>query len=415
MTIYQERRLRLADILEDGDAIFIFSGCSVACSEDECYPFNVNRNFFYLTGLEKEDMVLVLRKTNGQVVTAMFISEVKEAVAKYVGASMTKSEVKKATGVVQVLDREELMNFVSSLYNYGHANGHMRIWLDLWRYQHNQVESEAERFARKLETTFINVEIKDVRDKLAQMRMIKDETEVQEIKKAINTTKLGVEAMMRMIKPGMNEMVVEAIFDLTIAHKGCKKTAFTTIAASGPRATTLHYSDNNQPAEDGELFLVDLGATSGLYCADISRTFPVNGKFTARQKAIYNTVLEAQRIVEDNAKPGITIRELNDLVIAHYKKELPKLGLEKPVSEYYYHGIGHHLGLDTHDITSGNKKMLEAGMVITNEPGLYIADEGIGIRIEDDLLITEDGCINLAKDIPHEVDDIEALMRARKL
>ncbi len=411
MSIFQQRRLKLADILEDGDAIFIFSGRSVACSEDECYPFSVNRSFYYLTGLDEEDMTLVLRKTNDKVVTTMFISEVVGIEAKFIGASMSKSDVKRVTGVDQIYDKEDIMDFVGSLYNYNQASGHMRIWLDLWRYRYDQVQSEAEKFARKLESTYVNVEIKDIRDRLAQMRMIKDETEVKEIIKAIDITKLGIESMMRSIKPGMNEMVIEAIFNLTIAHKGCKKTAFTTIAASGPRATTLHYSDNNQVANDGELFLVDLGATSGLYCADISRTFPVNGKFSSRQRAIYNTVLAAQRIVEANAKPGITIRELNELVIAHYKRELPKLDLDKDVSEYYYHGIGHHLGLDTHDITSSNKKKLEPGMIITNEPGLYIADEGIGIRIEDDLLITKDGCINLAKDIPHEADEIEGLMQ----
>ena len=155
------------------------------------------------------------------------------------------------------------------------------------------------------------------------------------------------------------------------------------------------------------MFLCDLGATYKNYCADISRTFPVNGKFSDRQKEIYEVVLKAQKIVEENAKPGITLRQLNQMVVDFYKEELPKHGLNKDVSEYYFHGVSHYLGLDTHDVGSGMPITLEKGNVITNEPGLYIEDEGLGIRIEDDLLITDDGCEVLSIEIPKSIEDIE--------
>ena len=162
--------------------------------------------------------------------------------------------------------------------------------------------------------------------------------------------------------------------------------------------------------EDGELFLCDLGATFKHYCADISRTFPVNGRFTDRQRELYELVLQAQKIVEENARVGVRTRDLNNMVVEFYREELPKHGLTKDVSEYYFHSVSHHLGLDTHDVDIERGGPLEAGNIITNEPGLYVADEGIGIRIEDVLLITGTGAEVLSRDIPKDPDEIESLM-----
>jgi Xaa-Pro aminopeptidase len=165
--------------------------------------------------------------------------------------------------------------------------------------------------------------------------------------------------------------------------------------------------------EDGQLVLIDLGSAHKHYCADISRTFPVGGKFSDRQKQLYNTVLEAQNIVIANAKPGLTTRDLNQMVIDFYETKLDELGLRvegRGVRDYYYHGVSHSLGLDTHDICTERERTLQPGMVITVEPGLYIEAEGIGIRIENDVLITEDGCIDLSADIPRTVADIEKIM-----
>ena len=205
-------------------------------------------------------------------------------------------------------------------------------------------------------------------------------------------------------------MCMEGVFDFVLFQALCRTKAFDTIAASGERATILHYHDNDQIMNDGELFLCDLGATYGYYCADISRTFPVNGRFTQRQREIYDIVLNAQKIMENNARPGMKMKDLNQLIIDYYKEELPKHGLNKEVSEYYFHSVSHHLGLDTHDAIAHDEVVLAPGMVITNEPGLYIDEEEIGIRIEDDLLITRDGCEVLSKDIPRTTEEIEALM-----
>ncbi|MDE7385434.1 MAG: M24 family metallopeptidase, partial [Anaeroplasmataceae bacterium] len=196
-----------------------------------------------------------------------------------------------------------------------------------------------------------------------------------------------------------------------IKYYGATGYAFPTIAASGKNACCLHYMDNEDIAKQGDLILFDLGCSYHMYCSDISRTFPVSGKFSPRQKQIYNIVLAGQEHVLKHIKPGITTKELNQILIKFYAKELKKIGLiqeDSEVSKYYYHGVSHHIGLDCHDLCEYTP--LQAGSIISNEPGLYIAEEGIGIRIEDDILVTEDGCINLSKDILKTVDEIEAYL-----
>ena len=409
MNEYSERRNRFMEQMEDNSLALLFSGDEIQKSEDEAYPFAVNRNFYYLSGIDKAGMVLALSKFNGVRSSRMFILPYDEFWAKWVGGRMREEEVKKISEVDSVANVNDLDDYVASLYNNARYYGGLKVYLDLWKYTFEQSDSKAICYAKKLVANYVNTKVIDAYPILCEMRMVKDEKEVAKILKAIDITRSGVYAMMRNVKPKMNEMVMEGIFNFSLAQRGCNTNAFKTIAASGKRATILHYSDNNCVMEDGELFLCDLGATYDHYCADISRTFPVNGKFTDRQKEIYKVVLGAQKVVENNARPGVTTRDLNQKVIDYYKEELPKLGLNGDVSEYYFHGVSHHLGLDVHDVDIRGSK-LKKGNVITNEPGLYIEKEGIGIRIEDDLLITDDGCINLAKDFLHDPDEIERFM-----
>ena len=233
------------------------------------------------------------------------------------------------------------------------------------------------------------------------------------MRQAQEHTRVAIEEMMRYARPGMNERELEGAFDFALMKQGIREHAFNSIVAGGVRATTLHYAENNQTVQDGEMVLIDLGSAFGNYSADISRTFPVNGKFTERQKALYNTVLEAQRIVIAGAKPGLTTRDLNQMVVDYYESRLDDLGLRKEgktVRDYYFHGVSHQLGLDTHDICTERERVLKPGMVITVEPGLYVEDEAIGIRIENDVLITETGCEDLSAAIPRTVEEIEAIM-----
>ena len=209
------------------------------------------------------------------------------------------------------------------------------------------------------------------------------------------------------------EYQVEAEFNYALLQEGCSHYAFKTIAASGINATTLHYSSNNSLIPNDSLMLFDLGATHNHYNADISRTYPVNGSFSERQKEIYQAVLDCNKYIIENAVVGTTLGALNKMSVDFLNKKCEELGLikdGKTVRDYYFHSIGHMLGLDTHDVSLANY-VLEEGCVITVEPGLYIEDEQIGVRIEDDVLITNQGPRNLSKDIIKEVEDIENFIK----
>ena len=224
-------------------------------------------------------------------------------------------------------------------------------------------------------------------------------------------TNKAIQNMMIHAKPEMGENELEAYFDFVLKCNLCKH-SFPSIVGSGKNATILHYGSNNQVMKDNTLVLCDLGAAYEYYNADITRTFPVNGKFTERQKQIYNIVLEGNEYIISQVKPGQTLRGLNNLLVEFYEKKLKEIGLlenGKTVRDYYWHGVSHMLGLETHDVQLSNTP-LEPGNVFTVEPGLYLEDEEIGVRIEDNVLVTEEGCINLSKDIIKTVEDIEAFM-----
>ena len=399
--IYTNRRKALMENKQGPCAAVIFSGAAPMKSLDESYPFAVDRNFFYLTGIARENMILVMKKSyTGDYSEALYIEPYDEELAKWVGGRMREAEATEISGIQSVRNIGEFDDDLNSLVEYNRGLGKLHFYLDLWRYIKDQADTPAHTLAAKLQSRYPAVAIEEIYGDMAALRACKGEAELVFMRKAQEATRIAIEAMMTHAKPEMNESEMEGAFDFSLKKQCVRQHAFPSIVAGGKRATTLHYGENNQVVHDGELVLIDLGAAVGNYCADISRTFPVNGKFTDRQKELYNTVLEAQRIVIENAKPGVTTRQLNQLVIDHYESRLDELGLRKDgkgVRDYYYHGVSHHLGLDTHDICTDRERTLQPGMVITVEPGLYVEDESIGIRIENDVLITEDGCVDLSQ------------------
>lgn len=411
---YQDRRKRLFENKKENTVVVIFSGIAPMKSQDEGYPFSVDRNFFYLTGIQRENMILLMRKNYlGEYSETLFIEPYDEVLAKWVGGRMRAEEATDISGVAAVADVGDFPDRLNSLVESSRGLGKLTFWLDLWRYHKDQADTPAHTLAATLQNRYPAVAIEDINGDMAAMRAVKDAQELAFMRQAQEHTRIAIEEMLRYAKPGMNERELEGAFDFALMKQGVRDHAFTSIFAGGKRATTLHYSDNDQVIQDGELCLIDLGSAYGNYCADISRTFPVNGKFTQRQKELYNTVLEAQRIVISNARPGLTTRELNQMVIDYYETRLDDLGLRKDgktVRDYYYHGVSHQLGLDTHDICTERERTLKPGMVITVEPGLYIEEEAIGIRIENDVVITENGCEDLSAAIPKTVEEIEAIM-----
>ncbi|KQL53949.1 peptidase M24 [Heyndrickxia shackletonii] len=407
---FVHNRENLYEKLEDQSILVLFAGKAPQKSADEAYKFVPNRNFYYVTGVNEPNNIFLAVKRDNKVEEYLFIVKSDPVLEKWVGKTISVEEAKDLSGVENIQFTEQFESFfartVSSLQT---AN----VYVDLERSELDTLTTKSQQFVKQLQTNYPFLQVKNVYPVICDLRLYKKTEEIEKIKQAIEITKKGIYNLMSNAKPGMKEYQLEAHFDFVLKTEGVKDFAFPTIVASGQNGTVLHYDKNDAVAEDGSLVLLDLGAQHDYYSADISFTFPVNGKFTERQKTFYNIVLRALRETTDLIKPGVPFTKLNEHTKKVLAEECMKLGLikeESEISKYYYHGVSHSLGLDTHDVGNYRDKVLEPGMVLTVEPGLYIEEEGIGIRIEDDVLVTENGNENLSKDIIRSIEDIEAFM-----
>ncbi|MGH4052293.1 MAG: aminopeptidase P family protein [Clostridium sp.] len=408
-TLFSKNRKKLWDKLEEKSITLMFAGQAPYKSGDETYEFTPNRNFYYLTGINREKMILMLVKTNGKVEETLFIEKSDSIMARWVGEKISEIEAKEISGIENIKFLEKFEETFGSILD---RNKIEDLYLDLERQEFHISTTSSQRFAKAAVERYPYLIVKNIYNEISDLRVIKSEEEISLIRKAIDITDRGIKSLMKNAKVGMTEYQLEAYFNFILKSSGVTDYAFKTIAASGKNATILHYVENKSELEDGKLILFDLGAQYKYYNADISRTFPINGKFTQRQKQVYNVVLRAQEAVVAIAKPGVMFSVLNEAAKKALVAGCKELGLIKEASElpkYYFHGVSHYLGLDTHDVGSRDIE-LKAGMLLTNEPGLYIQEESIGIRIEDDILITQNGCENLSKQIIKTVEDIERFM-----
>jgi len=408
----QARRKNLMDGMCDGSIAVILSGNLLARTGDQFHDFVVWRNFFYLTNINRANFALVLVKSNEGTRELLFIDEVSELEEKWSGHRMKKDEASRVSGIKEA-SIHGMPDLQKTLGSYMMNEGICQGYFDLERITYQHLDTEQVVFAKEFQAKYPSIQLNNLYPTLAKMRQVKSAEEVENLRMAIEKTRLGIEAMMKASNPDMFEYEFEAHYDFAVKLAGVQERAFHTIAASGVNATVLHYDTNNSQALDGDLILFDLGCAWNHYSADITRTFPVNGKFTKRQKEVYSAVLDVEKTVIRAIKPGVKMSELNKLARELLADKCRELGLigdnDDDVKKYYYHSIGHSLGLDTHDV-GGREFVLEAGMVITIEPGLYIEAEQVGVRIEDNILVTEDGYENLSAAIIKEVDEIEAFM-----
>ena len=412
---FSKNRENYFKAIKDNSVTILFSGVEKQRSGDQDYDFDVDRNFYYLTGIDQSKAILVLVKAKGENKEYLFVEETSEYMAKWVGKKLSKDEAKELSGVENIRFINDFETFLFSMLNstrYSVSNV-KNIYLNLERKNEKHHISPALLFKDEIAKDYPEIKIKNSYPVIIGLRMIKTEEEISLIKEAIKTTNGGVLELMKNSKPGLYEYQLESFFNHYIMFNGQKKHAFKTICAAGKNGTILHYVNNNNILKDGDLVLFDLGSAHKNYISDISRTFPINGKFSPRQKEVYEAVLTVQKKCIEFLKPGITWEQYNNYANELTIEQLKKLGLIKEDHEfrkYYYHSIGHFIGLDTHDPGLHDVEFKE-GMVMTVEPGLYIEEENIGIRIEDNILITKDGNINLSKDIIKEVKDIEKFMK----
>ncbi len=406
---FARNREKLGRQLGAGTALVLFAGKAPVKRGDEGYPFSPDRNFYYITGIEREHCIFFYGKTAANVTETLYIPRDNGVMAKWVGANMTVEEAKEISGIQDIHFLDE---FTDDFAQFLFRNQIQHVALDLEHRGWEDALTPALDFAQEIKKKYPAMEIQDIYPVFENMRLIKEPYELEQMRKAMDVTRLGLEEMMRHAKSGMKEYEIEAHFDFVLMQHGAREKAFRTIAAAGKRGTILHYCQNNGVAEDGDLLLVDCGAQMNWYNGDISRTFPVNGKFTERQKMVYEIVLQGQQKVIDAIRPGVPFSALNEILKEYYLTELKKIGLVntmEDVEKYYYHGVSHYLGAETHDIGRSGQ-MLEPGMVLTVEPGLYIEEWEMGIRIEDDVLVTDNGCEVMTKDMIKTVEEIETFM-----
>ena len=387
---------------------------------DGTMPFRQNNDLFYLSGIDQEESILLLFPSakDEKHREILFLKETSDEIAIWEGAKLTKKGAHTVAGVATVYWLNEFENIFKELLEetntvYLNSNQHMRAKV--------VVETRDARFARWFEKTYPMHKVEKSAPLTEQLRAVKSEAEIELIQFACNITDRGFKRVLEFIKPGVMEYEIEA----EIMHEFlCNRSsghAYSPIIASGFNACVLHYVDNNQKCEDGDVILMDFGAEYANYASDMTRSVPVNGRFTTRQRAVYDAVLTVMKAATQLLVPGTILKDYHVAVGSLMEKELVDLGLitmddiksqnaELPAyKKYFMHGTSHFLGLDVHDVGNWDKP-IEAGNVFTCEPGIYIREENLGIRLENDILVTENGPVDLMGDIPIEADEIEALM-----
>ena len=412
--VFIRSREYLTKNLEDNAIIILFAGSAPIKAGGEKYEFTPNRNFYYFTGIDEEEHVLFIKKIKGKVQETLFLKDIDEEKERWVGKSLRGNEASELSGIEDI---KYLSEFNSQLNSDLSRFTEISLYLDIKRDDFDSLDKIEDYYSRLIKDKYSFVLIKNIYHKIIPLRLVKSKEEVYNIRKAIDITIGGVKNIMDNLKPNMKEYESEAFFEFFCKSNGTKDYAFKTIAATGENATILHYVDNNSIIKDGDLILFDLGAQYKYYNADITRTFPANGRFTRRQKQVYDSVLKVNLKIISEIKPGVKYYEINKLAKDLIAKECIDLGLiskVEDVNKYYWHSIGHSLGLETHDIDSIDRDtVFSEGMVWTVEPGIYIEEEGIGIRIEDDVLVTKDGVEVLTKDMIKTTTEIEEYMKRR--
>lgn len=418
-TLFERNRKKVIKFLQPNSLVVVHSNDQMFRNGDQYFPFRQSSDMFYLTGIDQEKTILTLcpNHPNKDYREILFILESNEKIAVWEGHKYTKEEAYATSGIKTIKYISQFESIFREL-----AIKAESIYLNLNENPKFKPESLSadERFVEVLKKEFPAHEIERLAPIMKHIRLKKDAEEIELMQKACDITAKAFDRILKIVKPGVAEYEVEAEITHEFLRNRATGHAYPPIVATGKNACVLHYIDNNKASKDGDLLLMDFGAEYANYAADCTRTIPVNGKFTPRQKECYEAVLRVMKKAISWLTPGTTINRVNERVEKLLQEEHIKLGLytqedvEKQdpnnplVKKYYPHGTCHFIGLDVHDVGE-RTTVLEEGMVLTCEPGIYIPEENIGIRIENDIVVNLKP-IDLMKEIPKEVDEIESLM-----
>lgn len=421
-SLFIENRKKFRSHLKPNSLAVFVSNDIMPTNADGSMGFRQNADLFYLCGVDQEDTILVIFPDvkDGKHKEILFIKETSELIAIWEGAKLTKDQATRVSGIEHVYWHHEFDKVMKAFFFqaeniYLNSNEHTRRYID--------TETAQDRFNRMIMSRYPLHHFERSAPIMQRIRSIKSTREIELIQEACNITERGFRRVLGFVKPGVWEYEIEAEFIHEFVRSRSSGFAYSPIVASGKNACVLHYVDNNRQCKDGDLLLLDVAAEYANYASDLTRTIPVNGRYTKRQKDVYKSVLKVHREAVKMLKPGQTFEKYNKAVGELMTEELIKLNLlkredvkkENPnnpaYKKYFMHGTSHFLGLDVHDVGFFHEPM-QAGMVFTVEPGIYIPEEGLGIRIENNILITTKGQQDLMKNIPIEIEEIEELMAA---
>ena len=405
---FTRTRTRFVEEMAEQSLAVFFSAVPVIRSADAFHHYRQSSDFFYLTGIEQENCALMLHPENRKGKTGtLFIPEPDPSRETWSGKMLTKEQAEELSGISEIRWMDSFENEFLRAQRRAEI-----VYLDYNDYGFRYPTSDETAFIRKVRERLPGLQIRKANAIVHDMRRVKSAEEIDLIRHAIRITDEAIRALWRQTKPEMKEYELEAVLAYHFLKNGSRRYAYEPIIASGIHSTILHYVSNDHTLRDGEVLLTDVGAEYGNYAADITRTVPVHGRFSERQRDVYQAVLDVQKEIIGEIKPGIMMDDLNDRakeLIGDKLIELELIGEKEEIAKYYMHSIGHFLGLDTHDVGTHDKP-LERGNVLTIEPGIYIQEEKLGVRIEDNILVTNDGCEVLSAMIPKEVDEIEPLV-----
>lgn len=420
--LYIDNRKKLAEKILPNSIVIVNSNDILPTNADGHMPFRQNSDLLYLSGIDQEESILVVypdckEQKHKEI---LFLKETSETIAIWEGAKFSKQEATELSGIKTVYWLNDFKTILKSLMSdaenvYLPSNEHTRAIIE--------TETREMRFAKWCKSEYPLHQYLRLAPIINRLRSVKHPLEVEQMQKAMNITEQGFRRLLKFVKPGVTEYQIEAELLHEFLYHRSKGFAYGPIIASGSSACVLHYVENNKVCNDGELLLLDVAAEYGNYASDLTRCIPVNGKFSPRQKDVYNAVLRVQKQAIQMLKPGNLVKEINENVGLIIEKELVDLGLLKlddiknqnpawpAYKKYFMHGTSHFLGLDVHDVGYFNEP-IQPGMIFTSEPGIYILEEGLGIRIENNILVTENGPVDMMKNIPIEVEEIETLMNS---
>lgn len=422
-SLYITNRKKFTERMQPNTLAVFNSNDIYPISADSTMPFQQHRDILYLSGVDQEESILVIfpNASNPAHREVLFLKETSEHIAIWEGEKLTKQAAFETSGIKTVYWLQQFPTIFKQLMAeaagvYLNTNEHLRGATD--------VETREDRFIKKVKEDYPAHQVFKSAPIMHKIRSIKESIELELMQRACKITEAGFRRLLGFIKPGVWEFEIEAELSHEFLRNRSKGFAYTPIVASGRNACVLHYIENNKQCMDGDVILLDVGAEYANYSSDLTRCVPVNGRFTSRQKAVYNAVLHVKKEAEKLLVPGTIMADYHKQVGQIMEEQLVKLGLitmqdiatqnaDWPAyKKYFMHGTSHFLGLDTHDVGLWHEP-IQAGMVFTCEPGIYIPEEGLGIRLEDDLVVQESGePFNLMKDIPLEADEIEELMNS---